>query len=185
MSRVLDVPPELGQLMLQGWVLTDHICTNCNKLPKLRSPNRGGPTIEKCVNCDANKLTGVPAKLTNNTNRQSVTSLTSEPGSALSLSMSGRSTPPTEVSSTLSSPTFAVPVDTEEILRGRQQSDRASTEIGNRLLKGWAMLADECPGETCFGVPLVRPPKPGGGKDPRKVFDTLVPLLGAFLIPCN
>jgi len=82
--------------------------------------------------------------------------------------MSGRSTPPTEVSSTLSSPTFAVPVDTEEILRRRQQSDRASTEIGNRLLKGWAMLADECPGETCFGVPLVRPPKPGGGKDPRK-----------------
>jgi len=30
------------------------------------------------------------------------------------------------------------------------------------------MLADECPGAECYGVPLVRPPKPGGGKDPRK-----------------
>ena len=61
------------------------------------------------------------------------------------------------------------PVDTDTILRRRQQSDRASIEIGNRLLKGWAMLADECPGADCYGVPLVRPPKPGGGRDPRKV----------------
>jgi len=30
------------------------------------------------------------------------------------------------------------------------------------------MLAEECPNESCFGVPLVRPPKAGGGKDPRK-----------------
>jgi len=31
------------------------------------------------------------------------------------------------------------------------------------------MLADECLNPECYGVPLVRPPKPGGGKDPRKV----------------
>jgi hypothetical protein len=31
------------------------------------------------------------------------------------------------------------------------------------------MLAEECPNIRCFGVPLVRPPKAGGGKDPRKV----------------
>jgi hypothetical protein len=30
------------------------------------------------------------------------------------------------------------------------------------------MLAEECPNIRCFGVPLVRPPKAGGGKDPRK-----------------
>ena len=30
------------------------------------------------------------------------------------------------------------------------------------------MLADECPNEHCYGIPLVRPPLPGG-KDPRKV----------------
>ena len=69
----------------------------------------------------------------------------------------------------MESPLLQPVVDTEMILRRRQQSDRASTEIGNRLLKGWAMLADECPNIECYGVPLVRPPKPGGGKDPRKV----------------
>jgi hypothetical protein len=31
------------------------------------------------------------------------------------------------------------------------------------------MLADECPRRTCYGVPLVRPPKAGREKDPRKV----------------
>jgi len=30
------------------------------------------------------------------------------------------------------------------------------------------MLADECPNPRCYGVPLVRPPQAGGGKDPRK-----------------
>lgn len=30
------------------------------------------------------------------------------------------------------------------------------------------MLADECPNDSCYGVPLVRPPKSGGEKDPRK-----------------
>ena len=29
------------------------------------------------------------------------------------------------------------------------------------------MLADECPNERCYGVPLVRPPLVGG-RDPRK-----------------
>ncbi|KAH8106186.1 hypothetical protein BXZ70DRAFT_918515 [Cristinia sonorae] len=30
------------------------------------------------------------------------------------------------------------------------------------------MLADECPSPDCYGVPLVRPPKSGDEKDPRK-----------------
>lgn len=79
------------------------------------------------------------------------------------------STPPTDLSSSLSSPTFAPPVETEDIIRRRQQSDQASTEIGKRLLKGWTMLAEECPNTRCYGVPLVRPPKTGIDKDPRKV----------------
>ncbi|KAL4081803.1 hypothetical protein V8B97DRAFT_105408 [Scleroderma yunnanense] len=75
---------------------------------------------------------------------------------------------PRELSSNLSSPTFAPPVETEEMSRRRQQSDQASTEIGKRLLKGWAMLGDECPSARCFGIPLVRPPKTNGDKGPRK-----------------
>jgi len=30
------------------------------------------------------------------------------------------------------------------------------------------MLADECPRSTCYGIPLVRPPKSGRDKDPSK-----------------
>lgn len=86
------------------------------------------------------------------------------------------STPPTDLSSTLSSPTFAPPVETEDMIRRRQQSDQASTEIGKRLLKGWTMLADECPNTRCYGVPLVRPPKTGIDKDPRKVCGCLAQL---------
>lgn len=67
-------------------------------------------------------------------------------------------------------------MDTEEILRRRQQSDLASSEIGKLLLKGWAMLADECPNPQCYGIPLVRPPKAGGEKDPRKVCRNLSPI---------
>jgi hypothetical protein len=62
-----------------------------------------------------------------------------------------------------------LPPDTEELLDRRQRLDAASSEIGKRLLKGWAMLSDECPNEGCYYVPLVRPPNTGGGKDPRKV----------------
>lgn len=82
---------------------------------------------------------------------------------------SGTSTPPTDVSSVLSSPTFAPAYDTEEALRRREQSDMASAEIGRRMLKGWAMLADECPNDRCIGIPLVRPPRTAAGNDPRKV----------------
>ena len=91
------------------------------------------------------------------------------PSFASSTHYSRSLTPPTEESHGPGSPTFALPAETEESIRRRQQSDFASAEIGNRLLKGWAMLADECPRSTCHGIPLVRPPKTGRDKDPRKV----------------
>ena len=43
----------------------------------------------------------------------------------------------------------------EEITRRRQQSDLASAEIGKLLLKGWAMLADECPSIPRPYLPLL------------------------------
>ncbi|KAG8712412.1 hypothetical protein FRC09_019912 [Ceratobasidium sp. 395] len=38
------------------------------------------------------------------------------------------------------------------------------------MLKGWAMLSDECTNENCWAIPLVRPPRarPGAQPDPRK-----------------
>ena len=83
--------------------------------------------------------------------------------------ISRSSTPPTELSEVPESPVFVPVEESEQSRRRREQSDQASAEIGKKLLQGWAMLGDECPNDTCFGVPLIRPPKSGGEKDPRKV----------------
>ncbi|CEL58113.1 hypothetical protein RSOLAG1IB_02858 [Rhizoctonia solani AG-1 IB] len=79
------------------------------------------------------------------------------------------STPATDISPP-GSDDFVLPPPSEETLRRRAQSDRASTEIGNRMLKGWAMLAEECPNDNCWAIPLVRFPRarPGAEPDPRK-----------------
>ncbi|KAI9574586.1 hypothetical protein HD554DRAFT_2048231 [Boletus coccyginus] len=160
MSRVVDVPNALGEYMLRGWVLTDSPCPapSCRGVPLLRSPEGQQPVVRYCANCDG------PPKT------QWSEGMESHSSSTISSTSHGSrpSTPPTDLSSTLSSPTFAPPAETEDIIRRRQQSDRASTEIGKRLLKGWAMLAEECPNTRCYGVPLVRPPKTGVDKDPRK-----------------
>ncbi|KAF9469121.1 hypothetical protein BDZ94DRAFT_1304250 [Collybia nuda] len=162
MSSVIDVSDRLGEYMLKGWVLTDKSCpTPGCSVPLMRSPSGRTPIIHFCANCDNG--TGVPQP----TPTISISDSSSTRNSASQISRS--STPPTEVSSVLSSPVFAPPVETEESIRRREQSDRASQEIGKRLLKGWAMLGDECTNSGCYGVPLVRPPKTGGEKDPRKV----------------
>ena len=85
--------------------------------------------------------------------------------------ISRTSTPPTDVSPP-PSPPFVLPAPTEETLRRRAQSDRASQEIGSRMLRGWTMLADECINSTCYGIPLVRSP----GNDPIKVRSSLTTL---------
>ncbi|KIK30604.1 hypothetical protein PISMIDRAFT_26388 [Pisolithus microcarpus 441] len=147
-----DVPSKLGELMVQGWVLTDNPCPapDCGGVPLLRSPKGQELVVQHCVSY-ANQIQSQPSSTV------SSASHASRP-----------STPPTEVSSNLSSPTFAPPVETEEMRRRRQQSDNASTEIGKRLLKGWAMLGEECPNSRCYGIPLVRPPTKNGVKDTRK-----------------
>ncbi|KAI0959430.1 hypothetical protein AcW1_004253 [Taiwanofungus camphoratus] len=132
----------------------------------MRSPS--SPTSWFCANCDATPSapTTSPSFQTTltaaDTNAQSSSSATSSSHDSRS------STPLTEISSALSSPTFALPMDTEEIQRRRQQSDTASAEIGKRMLKGWALLATECLNPSCYGIPLVRPPKTGSEKDPRQ-----------------
>ncbi|KAF9981729.1 hypothetical protein BGZ75_006918 [Mortierella antarctica] len=48
---------------------------------------------------------------------------------------------------------------TEEELKEREarreQSERASRLIGQKMLQGWAMLQDPCPNDACHGVPLL------------------------------
>ncbi|KAG0356326.1 hypothetical protein BGZ54_000768 [Gamsiella multidivaricata] len=38
----------------------------------------------------------------------------------------------------------------------REQSERASRLIGEKMLQGWTMLQDPCPNSACNGVPLIR-----------------------------
>lgn len=168
-SHALEGDWAYPSLTLQ--VLTDNVCSKCGKVPLMRSPS--GPIIYFCANCD-----GSPSRVSQHVSQPSHSAASSHrtatipsprSGSSYDSSSHGASrpsTPPTELYSQLSSPAFA-PEDTEEILRRREQSEQASTEIGKLLLKGWTMLADECPNPQCYGIPLVRPPK--GDKDPRKV----------------
>ncbi|KAI9001168.1 hypothetical protein BD414DRAFT_511750 [Trametes punicea] len=162
--------------MLRGWVLTDTICPKCGKVPMMRSPSAAAVATQFCVNCDPAPGSGNTAGISSaQTARPSAVSQRSSALDASSVStisystrMSRASTPPTDVSSAPGSPTFAPVMDTTELLRRRQQSDTASAEIGRRMLKGWAMLADECPNPNCYGIPLVRPPKVQATVDPRK-----------------
>ncbi|KIO12874.1 hypothetical protein M404DRAFT_124255 [Pisolithus tinctorius Marx 270] len=172
-----DVPSKLGELMLQGWVLTDNPCpaSGCRGVPLLRSPKGQEPMVQHCVSCDrsptgefSHELHYMSAATTSST--VDVSQTQSQASSIVSSESyaSRPSTPPTEIFSNLSSPTFAPPAETEETRRRRQQSDNASTEIGKRLLKGWTMLGEECPNSRCYGIPLVRPPTKNGVKDTRK-----------------
>ncbi|KAG1755786.1 hypothetical protein EDB19DRAFT_1625498 [Suillus lakei] len=158
-TNIVDVSSKLGEYMIKGWVLTDTTCPSpaCRGVPLMRSPNNGSPVTHFCANCNG------PQQSTSTQSNSS-----SADSSSTFESNSRPSTPPTEMSSALSSPTFAPPIDTEETIRRRQQSDQASAEIGKRLLKGWAMLGEECPNIRCYGIPLVRPPKGGEERDPRK-----------------
>ncbi len=85
------------------------------------------------------------------------------------------STPPTPLSNGPASETFTIPPPSEETIRRREQSDLAARLIAQKMLQGYAMLGDECPSPECIGVPLVRPPKRGGGKSSAKVCRSLVP----------
>ncbi|KAJ8501467.1 hypothetical protein ONZ51_g586 [Trametes cubensis] len=160
-STIIDVSSALGEYMLKGWILTDRICSKCGKVPMMRSPSAVSTSTQFCVNCDPGPASNDAAGPSNHTvghSRVSQSSTVPDTSSVSTISygtdLSRSSTPPTEVSVTPDSPPLVPIMDTAELLRRRQQSDTASAEIGRRMLQGWAMLADECPNPTCYGIPL-------------------------------
>ncbi|PPQ77289.1 hypothetical protein CVT25_010871 [Psilocybe cyanescens] len=160
MASIADISQVLGDYMLKGWVLTDQSCpTPGCAVPLVRSPSGRTPITTICAKCGSG----------NSSSSQSQNAALASPSNASTETQQSRSsTPPTEFSEAPGSPVFVPIQESEETRRRRAQSDQASSEIGKRLLKGWAMLGDECPNSTCYGVPLVRPPKSGGERDPRK-----------------
>ncbi|KAJ3720447.1 hypothetical protein C8R42DRAFT_608584 [Lentinula raphanica] len=161
MATVDGISNTIGEYMLKGWVLTDTPCPRCKNIPLMRSPKNQVPIMHFCANCDGN------AQKVDVVRTSSSSSLTNA-SSTTRTTVSRSSTPATEISDVPSSPTFVIPAETPESRRRREQSDRASAEIGNRLLKGWALLGEECINETCFGIPLVRAPKSGNEKNPNR-----------------
>ena len=151
MSTVTDVSSRLGEYMLKGWVLTDEGCPNTNcRVPLMRSPKGQVPVTMFCANCDGDPQSERTALSFLCFALKQIEGRSSAPNPEVSPSGAGQSspstvssdtrisrssTPPTDVSSNLSSPTFALPVETAESARRRQQSDAASAEIGARLLK--------------------------------------------------
>jgi hypothetical protein len=136
----------------------------------MKSPRDTQPPLTRCVSCGQTQ-DALPSRPTSSSVDQHPVNNPSPSGSAQSgsaLSDAKISTPPTELLSLPPSPgadAEVIPVlDTADILRRRAQSDRASSEIGRKMLQGWAMLADECPNSTCYGVPLVRPPRGQDGQ---------------------
>lgn len=130
--------------------MTDRACDIC-ATPLMRTPRNQEPVKVICVAC------GEQSEETSTKSNRSSISRESD-----SQSVAGISTPATDVSGEFTVPEFPIP--TEESLHRRAQSDQASAMIGQRLLQGWAMLADECPRPTCYGVPLVRPPRSTNGE---------------------
>lgn len=153
MSRISDVSNKLGQYLLQGYILTDDPCPTCS-IPMLRTPAAHARQPQRlfCSQCSDPVSEAAEAEhhSTDNNADKNV--------------LDGRVS---QVSSQSEFPTLAQPPDNSEILHRRLQSDKASAEIGNRMLKGWAMLAEECPNESCYGIPLVRSPNSGAVKDKR------------------
>ncbi|KAJ3189758.1 hypothetical protein HDU85_000042 [Gaertneriomyces sp. JEL0708] len=132
----------LGTYMLKGWVMTDEPCRNagCN-VPTVRTKDRS--IVRFCVLCDDkdHPYPTVPASVVPNVKEDE-----SEPNVSSSWDVADEAI---EVR----------PASAEDPARAelrRRQGERASQLLGQKLLSGWALLDEICPGNTCFAIPLVR-----------------------------
>jgi len=144
--------------MLKGWVMMNQSCpTPGCSVPLLRSPGTLTPAQKFCVKCSG-RIDSVPQ----------INSQESNSSISRTTRLSGASTPPTEVSSSFEPPDFVPPVETEQARRRREQSDCASSEIAQRLLRNWTLLGEDCPNTQCYGIPLLRPPRFNGGEEVKE-----------------
>ncbi|KAH7105690.1 hypothetical protein BKA62DRAFT_690562 [Auriculariales sp. MPI-PUGE-AT-0066] len=145
-SRIVSA--SIGSYLLQGWTLTNDPCTSCG-VPLMRRPQSSDLL---CVSCNTTTTTTAAAA----SGASSAASTSLADGSDHP-STSRSSTPPTDPPSRSSSPGFPL-VETPAMIARRAASDRASAEIGRRLLQGWTMLQDSCSTPSCYGAPLMRQP---------------------------
>ncbi|GFZ49360.1 hypothetical protein JCM24511_07480 [Saitozyma sp. JCM 24511] len=167
---------QLGEYMLKGWTLTDLHCDICRVTPLMREPTsqaeRAGRNepIQFCALCDG-PPTGRPAASTSTSTSTST------------------AIPPIYASSSNPTPTASALPDPAPVATGNSRSrqpgagpapdlsfgasstaDDAASKISGLLLQGYSLLGDNCPSDTCRGMPLVGyPRKRDGSKDTRRL----------------
>ncbi|KAJ3166846.1 hypothetical protein HDU88_002931 [Geranomyces variabilis] len=144
---------ELGTYMLKGWVLTDTLCPNqgCN-IPVVRKRDR---SAQLCVLCDDPDYPWLPVKRETVNEEVSVTAettTTAAPESGASNILTAEEE--AEFDATLQDD-FARE-QTADFEQRREQGNKASKLLGQKMLQGWTLLDALCKTPTCIGIPLVR-----------------------------
>ncbi|KAJ3157372.1 hypothetical protein HDU89_002786 [Geranomyces variabilis] len=144
---------ELGTYMLKGWVLTDTLCPNqgCN-IPVVRKRDR---SAQLCVLCDDPDHPWLPVKRETVNEEVSVTVETTtaaapESGASNILTAEEEA----ELDATLQDDLARE--ETADFEQRREQGNKASKLLGQKMLQGWTLLDAVCKTPTCIGIPLVR-----------------------------
>ncbi|KAJ3153382.1 hypothetical protein HDU86_005212 [Geranomyces michiganensis] len=148
---------ELGTYMLKGWVLTDVLCPNpgCN-IPVVRKRDR---SAQICVLCDDPDHPWLPVQRETGAATSEVATTenaaTAERARPLSEPVILTAEEEAELEATLQDDVSASQ-HTAEFEERRQQGDRASKLLGQKMLQGWTLLDELCKTPSCIGIPLVR-----------------------------
>jgi len=151
---------QLGSYLLRGWRLLDQSCGVCYT-PMLRSPAPGSQLL--CVKCGSD--TTNTSSLPNGTSTSSTTATTDgdRPPAGYHPFVNGDDMDSDEEEQEAGvirdEPVVQAIANGQIELGRREQSDRASKLIGEKLLQGYCLLDELCPTPTCFGIPLLRLPR--------------------------
>ncbi|BFZ59534.1 hypothetical protein YB2330_000545 [Saitoella coloradoensis] len=137
----MSISEALGQYLLQGYTMLNAVHDCGAGVPLMRS-REGQVLCVRCINIPP-KDAEVAADQVNENESESE----SESESDID-----------EDTYKLEQPSTYTSAQTDAKAR-QEQSSRASSLIGERLLQGWAMLNSVCSNDACYGVPLLRNPK--------------------------
>ncbi|CAO3628203.1 unnamed protein product [Cunninghamella blakesleeana] len=160
-----DATSLLGTYLLQGWIMTNLICSkeNCG-VPLMRSKDK---SIQFCVVHDSLPTSmnsnhyDTSSKTKNATNKEDTKEeSTSTFEDKANSQLLKATTFTTDISDTVSE-TAIKDKDIDDFRlkeKRREQSSLASQLIGQRMLQRWVLLNDTCPNDECYAIPLIRHP---------------------------
>ncbi|KAJ1959204.1 hypothetical protein IWQ62_004704 [Dispira parvispora] len=150
-ENTLDsVTRRMSEYMLKGWVLTDQECPNGCGVPLMRTKDHSETFCAGCVGNEANPQESGPGLQT---------------GLTMSMSHVVPDVPPEvieledlETSSDVQKELVASNAENLEASKvRREQSERTTQRLAEKMLQGWTLLGDACPNPRCIGTPLVQP----------------------------